>query len=100
MKQPGFRRRPKGDRERTHKCHLCDYSTAYKFNLTKHINGTHLNIKHKKCDECDYVTSYSSLLKSHKVSTTYMEIETAKLINCGRFMVFTRPTWLAPVTCA
>ena len=47
-------------------CHFCPYSTAYEFNLKKHINAKHMKDKLYNCHLCDFSSSYPNTLKQHK----------------------------------
>ena len=53
-------------RAKDYLCESCPYSTAYKFNLTKHVNALHTKEKLYKCHLCDYSAFHSSLLNLHK----------------------------------
>ena len=47
------------------KCNKCDYKTAHKSHLKKHIDSVHEGIKPYKCNICDYRTAEQSKLKIH-----------------------------------
>ena len=53
-------------RAKDYLCESCPYSTAYKFNLTKHVNALHTREKLYQCHLCDYSAYHSSLLNIHK----------------------------------
>ncbi|RVE51577.1 hypothetical protein evm_003709 [Chilo suppressalis] len=45
-------------------CHLCDYTTVYKWNLRSHMRK-HSEDKLYKCTECEYVTAYKHNYQKH-----------------------------------
>ena len=55
-------------RAKDYLCDSCPYSTAYKFNLTKHVNALHSKEKLYQCHLCDYSSLHSTTLKLHKES--------------------------------
>ena len=45
-------------------CNECDKSFRDNFDLKRHVDGVHLNIRHQ-CDFCDYSFSYKGDLTKH-----------------------------------
>ena len=60
-------------------CNICDYETAYKSMLQKHIKSVHEGIKEFKCHKCPYETVQSHHLKKH-IETVH---EGIKPFNCN-----------------
>ena len=61
------------------KCDICDYECALKGNLKHHIASVHQGIKPFKCKLCDYEFSKNSSLKRHIESVH----ERIKPLNCN-----------------
>ena len=69
-------------------CNVCDYTTIYKSNLTKHnLTASHISKVQKvsqvsalkvsvnyKCEMCDYVTIHKSNLNKHKTRASHFEV--------------------------
>lgn len=50
--------------EKPFKCELCDYSSADKCNLNRHMKK-HNGEKSYRCEVCDYSSAYRSNIKQH-----------------------------------
>ena len=46
-------------------CTICEYKTAHKPSLKRHIESVHEEIKPFKCKTCDYKTAHRPILKRH-----------------------------------
>ena len=69
-------------------CEVCDYTTIYKSNLTKHnLTASHISKIQQvsqvstqkvsvnyKCEMCDYTTIYKSNLNKHKTRASHFEV--------------------------
>ena len=53
------------DNEKIHRCFYCEYQTAEKSTLEKHILALHNAEKLFKCEECDFSTGWKSSLRKH-----------------------------------
>ena len=62
-------------------CIICDYETALKPNLKRHIESVHEGIKPFKCNICDFETSRKSTLKQH-VESVHKGIKQFKCSIC------------------
>ena len=54
----------KENKERSHKCNLCDYASSYAGNLVRHLK-THSGEKTNICNQCDYASSRADRLRTH-----------------------------------
>ena len=66
-------------RQKLFKRQNCDFETAEKENLQKHIDSLHKEIKELKCSFCDFETAQNSILKRH-IESVHKEI---KPFKCG-----------------
>ena len=58
----------KSTNKNKHLCPKCDYETAHKKLLRKHINIAHPQYKYQ-CDECSFLTSTKEKFKIHKINS-------------------------------
>lgn len=66
-----------------HKCIYegCDYATAHKGHLTRHIKSIHDRIKDCECPDCDYVCSQKTNL-SHHIKSVHDKIKDIQCPEC------------------
>ena len=56
---------PIDEKNKPHKCKMCNYTTSQKGHLNHHIKSVHEGKKSHKCSICDYSFSEKGSLKRH-----------------------------------
>ena len=66
--------------EKSRKCNLCDFSSAYSSYLRTHMK-THSGEKSNKCNQCDYASVDARALRRHlKYTVEKSQINAANVI--------------------
>ena len=51
-------------REKTNKCHQCDFATDRPSDLKRHVKA-HSGEKSYKCEQCDFASVWAAALRAH-----------------------------------